>query len=220
MKKIIIFGISNYAQMLYYYCTQESRLDVVAFTVNEKYFPKQHNLPVKLISFEKICNNFSRDEHDVLPAIGYYQMNQQRKAVVEVICSAGFQVVSYFHPTSCIAKNACIDSGTVILEHVVVQPFVKLGKGNVLWSNVNIAHHTQVGDYNFFAPGASVSGDVIIKDFSFFGNNCTIKNGVVVSSSSLIGAGAFLAHDTEKTQVYGATKAQLKINNAHFYREF
>ena len=55
MAKIIIFGIQDFAELAHYYLENDSEHEVVAFSVNEQYFPENrffHGLPI--VAFENI----------------------------------------------------------------------------------------------------------------------------------------------------------------------
>lgn len=57
MKKVILFGLNDFAELAYFYLVNDSEYEVFAFCVNEKYLPLEKvykGLPV--VAFEEIEN--------------------------------------------------------------------------------------------------------------------------------------------------------------------
>ena len=203
--KNIIFGTTHFAEMMYYYLSETSK-KVCAFTVNEKYI-SDISLPCDIIPFEELDKYYHKEECKIIPAIGYFDMNDRRKSVFAQIKNKGYYIDNFIHPTSCVAKNVEMGYGTIILENTVIQPFVKIGTGNIFMSNITVSHNSQIGDYNWFAPGTTMSGNVIIKDNCFLGSNCTVKNEIKIEDYTLIGAGSYVSKDTKSHQLIKPMKS-------------
>jgi hypothetical protein len=81
LRKVIIFGTGNFAEIIYIYLKQSSEFEVVAFTVNE-WALKDHNnifcsLPV--VPFESVQDIYPCTKFDMFIAIGYTNMNKKRQ---------------------------------------------------------------------------------------------------------------------------------------------
>ena len=216
-KKTIIFGTTHFAKMLYYYISEDGQ-GVSAFTVDGRYITKDLDFPCEVIPFEQLSEVYPPYECEVLPVVGYFDMNDRRKQIFQKIRQAGFKIGSYIHPTACIAKNSKYGDGLIALEQAVIQPFVNLGDGNVLWSNANISHNSEIGNFNWFAPNASLAGDVVVGNNCFFGNNCSVKNGITVGDYTLVGAGSYVRKSTSAHQVIKASKSDYCSGTE--YKEF
>lgn len=202
MKKVIIFGLAQFAELLAYYLTESNEYEVAAYTVDAKYIPSSsEGLKYPVIPFETLDNIYSPREYGIFICAGYNQMNHVRERAYMRAKRMGYEVLSYIHPTAVILTNK-IGEGTIILEHAVVGPFAKIGTGNIVWASANIAHHTCVGNFNFFAIASVVAGNVEIGNNCFFGSNCTIKDGIHIRDYTLVGAGCYVAHDTETYSVH------------------
>lgn len=79
MNKLIIFGIGDFANQLFYYLNNDSSYEVVAFCADKKYIDKTvfNNLPV--YAFEEINNFYKTSEVKFLAAIGYSNMRAREK---------------------------------------------------------------------------------------------------------------------------------------------
>ena len=80
MKKLIIFGTNDIAELAYFYFKNESSYEVVAFTVDKEFIRSEtfiDGLPV--VPLEVLSSIYSPKEFEVFVAISYAKMNQVRK---------------------------------------------------------------------------------------------------------------------------------------------
>lgn len=213
-ENILIFGNTKFAEMIGYYIKTETNDNLIGFTVDKKYFGNKAVMEGTIFPFEEIDTIFSKDEVKILPVIGYKQMNNIRKELLNRVKEKGYRITSFVHPTAKIAANCSLGEGNIFLEDALVQPFVSIGSGNVFWSKVNISHHTKIGDFNYFAPSASVSGNVTIGSNCFLGNNCTVKNDISIHNYTLIGAGAYVSQNTKEYSVIVPVRSQILENKS------
>ena len=203
MKKTIIFGTSQFAQILKVYLEKQD-IYISGFTADREYISPV--LKEKVVPFEEVENYFPPDENDIIFSIGYTSMNRIREVKFREAKKKGYEIKNFIHDTA-IVLSEDIGEGTIIMEGAKIGPFCKLGKGNIIFADAHIAHHTEVGDFNFFAISAAVAGNVRIGNNCFFGANCTVRNSIKIKDYSLIGAGAYISHDTKEKGVYVPTRA-------------
>ena len=193
MKKYYIFGTNALALLLYHYITTDGG-NIDGFVLNKKYiFDKSvENLPQNLYAIEDVIKSYGTENIGVFVPVGYAHMNETRRSVFLWLKENKVEILSYIHSSAVIASNATIGEGCVILEHVTVQPFTKLGDGNILWNGTNISHHSYIGNYNWFAPSVTLSGRVKVYDNCFFGSGSVCKNDIEIHNRVLVGAGAYV----------------------------
>lgn len=191
-KKIVIYGVNNFAKLMKFYIENHTNDEVIGFTTHSEFYDKQYLLDKKYYEFENLNDLMLKVDFYVLVAVGYKDRNHIRKKVFNEIFKKGFKIASFIHPSSVIANNIEIKLGNIILENVTIQPDSKIGSGNIIWSNVVVSHNSIIGDYNYFSPSVSISGNVNILDLNFFGNNSTVKNNITILNSNLIGAGSYV----------------------------
>ncbi|MBR3624011.1 MAG: hypothetical protein IKN43_11780 [Selenomonadaceae bacterium] len=156
------------------------------------------NFAVKpyVYKYSELEQKFSRSGIVILVAVGYSDMNQNRKKIFYRIMENGWKIGSYINPDAIVrADTACFGEGNIVFEGVIIGAGCKLGDGNVFYSGSTLAHHSQVGNFNFLAVRSSVAGRVEIGDECFFGNNCCTKDYISISDKTLIGAGCYLDSD-------------------------
>ena len=213
MRKVIIFGTGNFAEIIYIYLKQSSEFEVVAFTVNE-WALKDHNnifcnLPV--VPFESVQDIYPCTKFDMFIAIGYTNMNKKRAKIFYEAKTKGYKLISYVHPTTSISEEFHMGENCFIFEKNVIQPFVTLGNNIIIWTGNVISHHTKIKDHCFIVSHSAIAGNVTINSYCFIGMNATIRNGIKIAQETVIGAGAIILNDTEEKGVY-TNKSTIKLD--------
>lgn len=210
MKKTVIFGTNELSELLGWYLEIDDRYDFVGYTLDDEYCKAEIFADKSIIPFSKLKEHFSANDLEILVTIGYSKMNDSRKLVFEKITAAGYNIAEYVHPSAVVCCKVK-GKGNIILENCVLGPYSTLGDGNILYSSTTIAHHCVVGSFNFFSIECAVAGCVNIHNNCFFGVNCTIRDNVQILPYTLIGAGAYIAENTEENSVYVPARS-VKLN--------
>lgn len=206
MKKVVIFGIGDNAELAKYYFENDSEYEVAAFTVDKAYETNKlfHGLPV--VPFENLEEYYSPEEAMLFIAIGYTNMNEVREMKYLDGKKRGYKFANYLSSRANILTDK-IGENNFILEDNTIQPYVEIGNNNVFWSGSHIGHHGKIGNNCFITSHVVISGRCIIEDNCFLGVNCTIRDQTRIRYKSLIGAGAWISADTEEYGVYLADVA-------------
>ncbi|MFV2056712.1 MAG: acetyltransferase [Thiohalomonadales bacterium] len=208
-KPTVLFGNGKYASAIFHYLTRDSDFKVVAFTVDEQYIdiPSKHKLPV--VAFEAVEQFYPADKFNMLVALGFKQQNQLRYLRYLQAKQKGFQFATYV-ASSASVWNAEIGENCIILDQVVMQPFVTIGANTIISSNAFIGHHTIVGSNCFVSAHATIAGCVTIDDFTLIGMNSSVKEGIEVGKSCTIGSGAAVIRNIDDGQtVVGVPAKQI-----------
>jgi sugar O-acyltransferase (sialic acid O-acetyltransferase NeuD family) len=209
MKPTVIFGTGDMARVAYTYFLHDSDFDVVAFTVHERYLAGDRTLFGRdVVPFESLTAQDPPDQTQMFVAVGYSQMNKAREALYAETKSLGYQLATYVNSKATYWSELDIGDNCFILEHNVLQPFVKIGNDVVMWSGNHIGHDSVIEDHCFLTSHAVVAGNVTIKQRCFIGINATIKNGVTIAPECLIGAGAVILKDTQEQGVYAVKSTE------------
>ena len=115
---------------------------------------------------------------------------------------AGYENLSYVSSKATVWPGFQHGMNCFILEDNTIQPFARVGHNVTLWSGNHIGHHSTIEDSVFISSHVVVSGNVAVGEFSFLGVNSTVRDGVRIGARNVIGAGAFIAQDTEDEAVY------------------
>jgi len=208
MKKVVIFGISVFAEIAYFYLTHDSPNQVIAFTVHEKFMDKKNFLGLPVVPFETIEKKYPPEKYTMFIAVGYQKMNKPRAKIFREAKNKGYKLLTYVN--SKVTKWGKLDIGEncFIFENNVIQPFVKIGNDVIMWSGNHVGHGTEIGDHCYISSHVVISGFVKIRPYCFFGVNSTIRDSITIEKECVIGAGSVILESTKEREVYtpGGTK--------------
>jgi sugar O-acyltransferase (sialic acid O-acetyltransferase NeuD family) len=199
-RKIVIIGDSAFAEIAFEYFSHDSEYDVVGFSVEKEYLKRDSLFGLSIVPFEDIDNIWAPAEHSFFAAATYTQSNRLRTRLYEQAKEKGYRPASYVSSRAFVWRNCEIGEHCFIFEDNTVQPFVAIGRNNVLWSGNHIGHHSKIKDNCFISSHVVISGFCEIGDYCFMGVNSTIANNVSVGNNCLIGAGALVLGDVDDNQ--------------------
>jgi sugar O-acyltransferase (sialic acid O-acetyltransferase NeuD family) len=99
-------------------------------------------------------------------------------------------------------SDPSMDKGNMILQYVLVEPKVKIGKGNLFNCYSGIFHDVEIGDFNEIMPGAKILGGAKIGNMCRIGTNSTILPNIKICDNVIIGAGAVVTKDIDVPGTY------------------
>ncbi|WP_432662698.1 acetyltransferase [Wukongibacter baidiensis] len=201
MKKIVIFGAGDIAELAKFYFENDTDGQVVAFTVDKEYIKETTFCELPVVGFEDVEKHYPPDDHYLFIAVSYRDMNEIREKKYFDGKKKGYKFTNYISSKATILTES-IGENNFILEDNTIQPFVKIGDNNIIWSGNHIGHHSEIGNNCFITSQVTISGRVKIEDNCFLGVNATIRNNITVKYKTLIGAGAWISSDTQDYGVY------------------
>ena len=195
--KIIIYGNSDFAELMYYYFTTDSVYEVVGFCVDKGYIKSDKFLNIPLVPFETVEDTFPPNEYKMFVAVGYKNM-RLRKELYKKTIRKGYNHINYISSKAILDKSNIIGKNNAILHNVVLEPFCKIGNNNVINTNVIICHHAEVMNDCFIAAKALVGGFTIIKNNCFLGFSSTILQKLVIEDETLVAASSVVNRNSSK----------------------
>ena len=220
MKKIILAGNAITAQILQHYLRQDLRYEVVATVVDQPFLALNKCLDVPSVSTTEILNRFPVDDHAVIMAIGYDDLNKVRESLFHRVKGLGYRIETYIHPDACVYTENPLGEGCVVLPGAVLEPHVHVGSNCMVWCNATLAHHSYVGENCWVASGAVISGQARIGCNTFIGVNATVVNNIAVGEFNIIGGGALITKSTKASSVHLARSAEVFRYSAEEYTKY
>ena len=205
MKKLVIFGSGDIAQLAHFYFTSDSPYEVVAFTVDVAYLQASYFRDLPLVPFEEVAALYPPENYDLFIALSYSKINAVRKAKFLAAKEMGYKLVSYISSRATVFNEGRIGENCFIIENNTIQPFVTIGNNVTLWSGNHIGHHSVIHDHTFIASHVVISGRVEIGEQCFVGVNATLRDHIKIGDRCVVGAGALLLADAEPEGVYIGT---------------
>src|SRR5712692_9841845 len=215
MKKIVIVGDGETAELAYEYFTHDSSSEVAAFSVEKAYRKKSEMFGLPVVDFEEIERQYPPADCDVFVAISYTQLNRVRTRLYQQAKKKGYQFVSYVSSRAFVWRNVEIGENCFIMENNVLQYAVRVGNNVVLWSGNHVGHQSVIRDNVFVSSHVVISGYCEIGENCFLGVNSCIANNVKIAKDCLIGMGAVVHKDTEERKVYVGNPAKPLPKDSH-----
>lgn len=202
MKKVIIFGTTDFAEVVNYYLNKDTDYEVVCFTLDKAYIKDNsfNNLPI--VEFENIEDVYPPSEYSMFVAIGYNKMNKIREKKYLEAKNKGYKLITYIAPRVSLYDNVEIGDNCFIFEDNTLQPFSKIGNNAILWSGNHLGHHSIIEDNCFITSHVVIAGRVVVRNNTFIGINSTIRDNIIIGKENMIGAGSLILKNTEDYSVF------------------
>ena len=210
MKKLVIFGTAQIAEVIGFYFLHDSEYEVVGYTVDGSYLKETTFQKRPVVPFENLTECFPATDHELFIAISYQSMNRLRADKYDAAKREGYTLAKYVSSKATVWPGLTMGENSFVMEDNTVQPFAEIGHNTIIWSGNHIGHHTKIGNHCFISSHVVISGNVSIGDRSFLGVNATLRNNISLGEATLVGAGATLLSDTDPGSVYAAKEAELK----------
>jgi sugar O-acyltransferase (sialic acid O-acetyltransferase NeuD family) len=189
----------------------------VAFTLELDFKQSEAFLERPLVEFESLNESYPPSEYQIIIAVGYHDMNQQRQRIYEQCKDKGYTIASYVHPSVTYFDSEQIGEGSIILDHVTLQPGASVGFNSFIWSNSVVAHGSKVQSHCWIAAGSVVGGDVTIGSHCFLGVNATIGHNVELGNGTFVGANTLVSKNTDdNSTVISAEGEKIRLNSQQF----
>ncbi len=207
MARVVIFGQRDYAQQAHYYLTHDSPHEVVAFCVTADQRSSDTVFGLSLVAFEEVAEKYPPGEFHFFVPMSGRSMNRVRERFYRAAKALGYAMVSYISSRATVCHQD-IGENCLILEHVNVQPFGRIGDNVVIWCNVHVGHHSVIGDHATVISGAVVCGRCTVGSWSYVGANSVINDAVTLAEGTLVSIAAVVKGDTEPWGIYTGDPAR------------
>jgi len=200
-KKLVIFGITELAQLAHFYFTNDSDYEVVAFTLNSNYIKEDTYLGLPVVPFEEVENHFSPEDYSMYIAIGYTNLSQMRKDKFYEAKGKGYTLASYVSSKSTSWPGLKVGENTFIMEDNTIMPFCEIGSNILIFVNNILSHHTIFKDHITITSHCAIGGNSVVEEQSFFGLNCTTRSNLTIGKGAIIGAAANVLNHVDEYAV-------------------
>jgi len=219
MNQIVLFGTGKIAEVLLYFFRHHSEYEVAACTVDREFLRGEEWEGLPAVPFEEVEQLYPPDRYRMFVALGYQELNALRARKCAEAESKGYKLVSYIHPHSGLPQDCVYGDNCFIMNHVMIHPRVRLGKGVFVWSGAMIGHHSTIGDNCWLTSCANISGVVTVGKNCFFAVNATVAHNVVIGEECFLGANALVTKCTEDRQVFLAENTKpFRLSSHQFLR--
>jgi len=202
MNKVYLYGAGGHAKVIFD-ILKSNNVSVPEIIDDNRDLDSFMGIPV---SHTEICS----------PLIISIGNNSIRKTIAEKINPEIFSPCCS-DKTAIISASALIDNGTVVMQGVVIQSSVKIGKHCIINTRASIDHDCIIEDYVHIAPGTILCGNVEIGEGSFIGAGTTVIPGIKIGKWAVIGAGTIVIKDVpDYAVVVGNPGKIIKYNTLNY----
>ena len=219
MSRIVIFGAGKIADQAYFYLTNDSPHEVVAFTVDREYLRETNKLGLPVVPFEEVQDVYSPNDYEMFVAVGYQELNRFRAKKYEEARSKGYRLISYLSSKAANFGDVQLGDNCLVLEFTALQPGASIGNNVFIWSSNHIGHHSRIGNHCYIAGNVVVSGATTIEPYCFVGVSATLGHEITVGEKSFVGAGTLITKNVEPNSVYiSADTQKYRLDSAAFLK--
>jgi len=220
LKKVVIFGVSDFASQVSFYLNQDSDFEIVAYTVNAEYNKTGTFLNLPVVDFENIQDTYPPSEFDMFIAIGYHKLNSTRAKKFMEAKEKGYHLISYicsrnsFWNDLQVGENCCILEGNIFMQSVKIEDNVIIAIGN------KIGHNSVIEENCFLTSNIIIGGFCTIKRNTFIGLSAVIRDKTTIEENNILGAGAIILKNTKKGSSYLTKSTPLTPDPNNFIMDF
>jgi sugar O-acyltransferase (sialic acid O-acetyltransferase NeuD family) len=208
MSKVVVFGVSQWAELAHFYLTHDSPHEVVAFTLDRDYIESESYKDSPVVPFDEVERHYRPDEFKMFIPMSFKKMNHVRADKYYAAKKKGYELISYVSSKATTFPGFECGDNCFILEDNTIQPFVKIGSNVILWSGNHIGHHSMIKDHVMITSHVVISGACTIEPFCFFGVNAAVREETIIAHDTLVGMGVSILKDTNEFDVYKMDAAE------------
>ncbi|MBN8836642.1 MAG: acetyltransferase [Sphingobacteriia bacterium] len=208
IKKLIIYGAGETAEICADYFNRDSEYEVVAFCADSEFVQQNSINSIPVIAFEEIELKYPPSECDAFAAASSVKLNSVRKKMYDALKLKGYKCATYISSHSFVWHNVEIGENVFIFENNVIQYKVKIGNNVILWSGNHIGHQSIIRDNCFISSHVVVSGFCEIGENVFLGVNSSVNDNIKIAKDCATGNGAIIIKNTVDGMLYVGNPAK------------
>ncbi len=219
-KRIVVFGVSDFASQVSFYLKQDSNFEIVAYTVDAEYNKTKTFLELPVVDFEEVQEKYPPTEFSMFVAIGYHKLNTTRETKFCEAKAKGYQLISYICSRNSFWNDLNVGENCFIMEGNIFMQNVKLGD-NVIVAVGNVFGHDSVIEENCFVTSTVVIGGYCtIKKNSFLGISSVIKDKISIGEFNILGAGSIMLKNTKPNSSFLTKSTALTPDPNNLIQDF
>ena len=129
IKKVIIFGIGQIAELVQDLIEENKTLELQAFCADKEFVIKNKFNGYDLVSLDQVVEKFPPREFYFITALSYSNLNQNRESIYKKLKNLGYDFINLISEKS-IFKADTIGENNIIFELNNIQKGVKIGNNS------------------------------------------------------------------------------------------
>jgi UDP-3-O-[3-hydroxymyristoyl] glucosamine N-acyltransferase len=185
-RQLLIFGLGDIAEVAHDCFESDTDYEVIGHVVHEKYMPNKHQIEFEVFPFENIGLTHPCNEYSIFIALGYKNLNYNKKLIYNLVKEKGYCTPNYIHSNAVIMTDK-IGENNFVLENAVIQARATIGNNNLIGAQSLIGHHSEIKNHNYIGSTACLCGHNKIGSLNFVGSKSVTAGHVTIGDSNYIG---------------------------------
>ena len=220
LKKVVIFGISDFASQVSFYLKQDSDIEIAAYTVDAEYNTDKTFLDLPVVDFEDVQDSYPPSEYDMFIAIGYHKLNSTRTTKFNEAKAKGYKLISYVCSKNSYWNDLIIGENCFIMEGNIFMQSVKIADNVIIAIGNKIGHDSVIEENCFLTSNIMMGGFCTIKRNTFIGLSVVVRDKTTIGENNILGAGAILLKNTKNGSSYLTTSTPITPDPNNFIMDF
>ena len=116
MAKVVLFGVSQWAELAHFYLTHDSPHEVAAFTVDRDFIAGDQFKDLAVVAFDEVERHYPPDQFKMFIPVSFKRMNHIRAEKYYEAKSRGYELISYVSSRATIFPGLECGDNCFILE--------------------------------------------------------------------------------------------------------
>lgn len=159
-------------------------------------------LGYSVIGTDENLGQFLPDCHNFFLTVGQIKSSVLRENLFQEVKNAGGNLPVIISPTALVSKYSCIEEGSIIMHHAIVNAGAMVGKGCIINTKALIEHEAIIGDFCHISTATVINGQANVGDSCFVGSNTVIANNISISANTIIAAGSQVLRNIAEPGTY------------------
>ena len=148
------------------------------------------------------------DECEFICTVGAIGVPELRNKIISKMEKTGVKFATVIAPTAYVATDAVIGEGTVVLNRVVINANVKIGRNVILNTGSIVEHDSTVGDSTHVSTGAIMNGNCHVGRDCFVASGSIMMHGTSIGDRVVVGVGSTVSKNLTEPGVYLGSPAR------------
>ena len=220
LKKVVIFGDSDFAGQVSFYLKQVSDYEIVAYTVNAEYNKTKTFLGLPVVDFEEVGTLYPPTEYDMFIAVGYHKLNATRTTKFNEAKAKGYHMISYICSRNSYWNDLLVGENCFIMEGNIFMQNVKIADNVIIAVGNKVGHDSVIEENCFLTSNIMMGGFCTIKRNSFIGLSAVVRDETTIEENNILGAGAIILKNTKKGSSFLTTSTPLTPDPNNYIMDF
>src|SRR5258708_10467353 len=95
MSKVVVFGVSQWAELAHFYVTHDALHEVAAFTLDSEYIESSTYKDLPVVPFDEVAQRYPAEEFKMFVPMSFKKMNHVRADKYYEAKQKGYELISY-----------------------------------------------------------------------------------------------------------------------------